>query len=616
MQLIMKALSFFLIIFLSIGTIHSQTIINVPGDFPTIQEAINAAQANSEIKVAAGVYNENIVWPFSLNDVVLEGAGSDVTAIDGGGMDRTLELESANGVTVRGFTIQNGYVENTIVNPTPIFEANGGAGILVFGGNPILEDLVIKDNVANGRVHGAGIYAIGYQMDIRNCSFINNTITGLPDWMAYGAGMFAARSFGTFDSCEFASNKILGEVNQLSKGGGVYLEIIDNVEVLNCVFDNNLLEFGSAGGMWVSVDDIVEEQVEFNLINSEFTNNATAQNGNAAGLFLASKNLKVHIDSCNFENNQVQLENPNDATGWGGAIYSFTKRLVISNSNFENNSANRGGAVAFSINSPLEGEVEDILFESCTFTSNEAVEGAVFHTHVNFNTRTFFKNCVMTKSKGSTLYAKGLIAGGFDFFYEQIFFEHCTVAYNEDNIYFELVEFDAKNSIFWNSGEYEFVSDGSNFTLTNCVVDGAGVGQNTISMDPLFINQDELIPVENSPCISAGTEDITVDTDINGNPRPYPANTPPDIGAYELEFGISANKDLHTLDINIFPNPVADVLYFDQHVDRCKIFGLDGKQLMEGNMLQNIPVNKLEAGVYIIEVWKDGETGLLKFEKL
>ncbi len=58
-------------------TIHVPTV-----DYPTIQSGINAASAGDTVQVAAGTYYERI----SLKSrVVVQGAGADVTIINGGG---------------------------------------------------------------------------------------------------------------------------------------------------------------------------------------------------------------------------------------------------------------------------------------------------------------------------------------------------------------------------------------------------------------------------------------------------------------------------------------------------------------------------------------------------
>ena len=85
-------------------------VINVPADFPTIQEAISAAAGDDEIVVAAGTYNEalNLLG----KEIRLHSAdGPDVTFLDGAGLGDTI-IRAESGETfdtiVEGFSIING----------------------------------------------------------------------------------------------------------------------------------------------------------------------------------------------------------------------------------------------------------------------------------------------------------------------------------------------------------------------------------------------------------------------------------------------------------------------------------------------------------------------------
>jgi parallel beta-helix repeat protein len=62
-----------------------ENVIKVPRDFPTIQAAVNAANPGDTIKVAAGVYNENVV--ISTSGLRLK--GSEGAVIDGAGLTGT-----------------------------------------------------------------------------------------------------------------------------------------------------------------------------------------------------------------------------------------------------------------------------------------------------------------------------------------------------------------------------------------------------------------------------------------------------------------------------------------------------------------------------------------------
>ena len=74
-------------------------------------------------------------------------------------------------------------------------------------------------------------------------------------------------------------------------------------------------------------------------------------------------------------------------------------------------------------------------------------------------------------------------------------------------------------------------------------------GDGNLDVDPLFVdasNGDYHLSAI-SPCISAAVNSFTLDnattytapdSDLNGNPRPNPEGTSPDMGAYESEYGV------------------------------------------------------------------------------
>ena len=75
---------------------EAQTVRSVPADFPTIQAAINAAQAGDTVRVAPGIYVENINFSGKAIQVVSV-AGPDVTTIDGGLADAVVRFITQEG---------------------------------------------------------------------------------------------------------------------------------------------------------------------------------------------------------------------------------------------------------------------------------------------------------------------------------------------------------------------------------------------------------------------------------------------------------------------------------------------------------------------------------------
>jgi OmpA-OmpF porin, OOP family len=125
-------------------------IINVPSEFKSIGEALSNADSGDSIKVAHGVYNENITL---VQGVVVKGANPINTIIDGGRRGAVV-----NGVadgTITGFTIRNG-IEGFLCENAPASISNSyiidnhATGIAAFISLPVIANNVIYGNRWSG----------------------------------------------------------------------------------------------------------------------------------------------------------------------------------------------------------------------------------------------------------------------------------------------------------------------------------------------------------------------------------------------------------------------------------------------------------------------------------
>jgi parallel beta-helix repeat protein len=99
----------FLVLFLSVARVFAASpVVKVPGDYSSIQAAINAANPGDTIQIAPGLYNENLVLNKTLR---LVGEDKYSTIIDAGGRGPALLITASN-VYVSSLTFQNALVIN------------------------------------------------------------------------------------------------------------------------------------------------------------------------------------------------------------------------------------------------------------------------------------------------------------------------------------------------------------------------------------------------------------------------------------------------------------------------------------------------------------------------
>ena len=171
----MKNKSFYiLLVFITIINLKatSQTILNVPDDYATIQTAIDAAADGNVVLVQPGIYRENINFNgknitvtslyYSTNDVsyvwktIIDGSNP-IDVLDASVV--IIENGETNLAKLSGFTLRRGSGSYRLAGYSFNYI---GAGIFVRDASPVLEQLYIVDNVlhsTNGS--GSGIYFDG-----------------------------------------------------------------------------------------------------------------------------------------------------------------------------------------------------------------------------------------------------------------------------------------------------------------------------------------------------------------------------------------------------------------------------------------------------------------------
>lgn len=168
-MLLIILFSSLLILAVKIQTTNAATI-DVPDDYPTIQQAINAANDGDTITVGNGTYYEHVVVNKTLN---IKGSGFESAQISGG-----VKISSDN-VDLSGFTVSDGesglmvYSINNTIHDNNI-TGNYFEGIYLYfsSGNSFTSNYITKNGYGVRLTHSGGNV-------FRNNSIFNNKWWGL-----------------------------------------------------------------------------------------------------------------------------------------------------------------------------------------------------------------------------------------------------------------------------------------------------------------------------------------------------------------------------------------------------------------------------------------------------
>jgi parallel beta-helix repeat protein len=222
--------------------------ITVPDDYPTIQAAINNANARDTVFVRAGTYFQNDPDSIIINKPLsLIGEDPTNTIIDQQPVPYhpTIQVNAAN-VTISGFTIKD-------------YDA---AIVIPYGGGSVQNCSIINNKILNG---DNGILV----QDATNFTFKNNVISSNRQW---GIFLYPRAVNGTITENTLSGN---GWRQVPEGGGGIGLYGANNT-----VITKNTLSFGYEGldtqfsdSTYVYGNNITDNQ-EAGLIFGQYCNNA------------------------------------------------------------------------------------------------------------------------------------------------------------------------------------------------------------------------------------------------------------------------------------------------------------------------------------------------------
>ncbi len=176
----------------------TNTLIEVPGDYSLIQDAINSAVTGDSILVDNGTYNEHLSIGgkglILISQYAFSGDENDIvnTILDGGNTERVIYLNQGTG-KIQGFTIINGSnvvggaihfygsainSDDSLVICNNIFSNNWDHAIFAWTSKALIRDNTFKENTSDGA--GGGVFC--YAQDsctISHNIFVDNTSGGI-----------------------------------------------------------------------------------------------------------------------------------------------------------------------------------------------------------------------------------------------------------------------------------------------------------------------------------------------------------------------------------------------------------------------------------------------------
>ncbi|MAE69256.1 MAG: hypothetical protein CME06_02175 [Gemmatimonadetes bacterium] len=204
--------------------------IDVPGDYSSIQDAINAASDGDSVLVQPGTYLEHDL-DFGGRAITVTGTAPEdsavvaATLIDAEGQGRGFEFDQGEGASsvVSGLSITGGT------------DSRDGGGVFCFYASPTFIRCFITNNSAGW--DGAGVFGDLSSATFERCIFADNQAG------RRGGGVFLEAGAPSMVDCRSVRNSA-------SNGGGFYL-LNSQATVTDCLISDNSVN-ASGGGIYCS----------------------------------------------------------------------------------------------------------------------------------------------------------------------------------------------------------------------------------------------------------------------------------------------------------------------------------------------------------------------------
>jgi len=264
--------------------------INIPEDYPTIQEGINASSNGDIVLVQPGTYVENI----NFNGKNITVASLFLTTQDETYISQTIIDGNQNGSVVSfisgeewsakiiGFTITNGFAQMSASFP-------GGGGIKCVNSSPTIENNIIKENNCDLYIHGGGIYCE------KSSSHILNNAIYYNEGAYYGGGIFVSDTSAVLIKGNIIYNNITASGYGVAYGGGICCGgNASNNLIENNTICNNIVDFGDGGGIYSNtLNTCVVNTIIWNNSPDEIAETLTITYSDIQGGWAGTGNIDV-----------------------------------------------------------------------------------------------------------------------------------------------------------------------------------------------------------------------------------------------------------------------------------------------------------------------------------
>ncbi len=302
---------------------------NGTGEYPTVQAAIDAANAGDVIELQPGTYTSN-----GNRDIDFKGKAITVRSTDPNDPNIVAStVVDCNGTQAephRGFYLNNGENANSILAGLTIINGYGhneqfgtyirvaGGGIFCGNASPTITKCRVQYNYASA---GGGICCRQNNSSITNCIITNNSSDN-------GGGIYCGTIWADTNSPKI-DNCIISNNSATTRGGGIRCG--DNSQITNCVITSNKSVNGGGVGFLYATTPVINNS----LILGNYRNPCEGCGGGGGGGVSIQHGSRAAVVNCTIANNETAQD--------GGGIDVYISSPLVENCIIRNNTAGEYG---------------------------------------------------------------------------------------------------------------------------------------------------------------------------------------------------------------------------------------------------------------------------------